>query len=412
MDSRQKVKLLLLFKLLVLKQRIHANREEYRLTRTKAMKWRRRAKEKACAVAMICSTLPSDRIWKIPRNQQWWEECVPAMDEVSWRENFRVSRETFNFLCAALPEMKRNNTHLRRCISTEKRVAIALYTLASSSEYRTISHLFGVGKSTVCKIVIDFCNAVINNLMSTAIQFPQTKNEIDLKIRDFYEIWNFPQCFGSIDGTHIPISPPKKDCIDYYNYKGWYSVVLLAVSDAKYMFTYINVGSPGRNNDAHIFKNSNSLLTCLQNINSLELGERIGGEVVPPLIIGDSAFPLQPTLMKPFPSKTEDEMEKTFNFRLSRARRVVENAFGRLKARFRRLSKRMDNRIDISKRIIKTCCILHNLCEKRDDPIEKTWLNEINQSDSSSERICVIGINNTKAISIRNAIARSFRDED
>ncbi|XP_067143087.1 uncharacterized protein [Centruroides vittatus] len=86
-----------------------------------------------------------------------------------------------------------------------------------------------------------------------------------------------------------------------------YSVVLLAVSDAKYMFTYISVGSPGRNNNDII----------------------------------------------------------------------VENAFRRLKARFRRLS-RMDNRIDISKQMIKTC-ILHNLCENRDDSVEETWLNKINQ---------------------------------
>lgn len=51
-------------------------------------------------------------------------------------------------------------------------------------------------------------------------------------------------------------------------------------------------------------------------------------------LIGDAGYPLLPWLLKPFPHNTNlSSRQKTFNYRLSRARIVSENAFGRLKAR-------------------------------------------------------------------------------
>ncbi|XP_017490881.1 PREDICTED: uncharacterized protein LOC108379074 [Rhagoletis zephyria] len=120
---------------------------------------------------------------------------------------------------------------MRKAIPLEKRVAIALYALGSSAEYRSIANLFGVGKSTV------------------------GSEKINEYVKGF-EILGFPQCLGAIDGCHIEIHPSTEDAIDYHNYKGWYSTVLLALVDARCRFIYINVGAPGRCNDSQIYEKS------------------------------------------------------------------------------------------------------------------------------------------------------------
>ncbi len=68
--------------------------------------------------------------------------------------------------------MERHDTNLRKCIPLGKRIAIAVYKLSSSAEYRTVANLFGVGKSSVCEIVNEFCYFVAENLMQDFTQFP------------------------------------------------------------------------------------------------------------------------------------------------------------------------------------------------------------------------------------------------
>ncbi|KAL3205688.1 hypothetical protein MRX96_011053 [Rhipicephalus microplus] len=63
-------------------------------------------------------------------------------------------------------------------------------------------------------------------------------------IREFNGVNCFPQAVAALDGCHFPGSPFKENAIDYYNYKGWYSVILLALVYHKYRFRFINIGFP------------------------------------------------------------------------------------------------------------------------------------------------------------------------
>ena len=98
-----------------------------------------------------------------------------------------------------------------------------------------------------------------------------------------------------------------------------------------------------------------------------------------------------PWLIKPFsfsPSLTAQE--KKFNYVLSRARVVVEIAFGRLKARWRKLAKQIDMHIDNVPHILAACCVLHNVCEIHPDSFNEDWLEEVDLS-SQPESVTLAG---------------------
>jgi len=205
-------------------------------------------------------------------------------------ENFRVSRQTFQYFCQKLgPLIHRQNTQLCKCVSVEKHVAITLFCLATCSEYRTLAHLFGLAQSTVCVIVHDACRAVVSALQKLFIKFPEGDDckevvEYSNQLGGRFNV-------GSIDGCHIPIMPPASNHTDYYNRKGLYSMILQAVVDYKNMFRDVCVGFPGSVYDARVFK-SPGIYNKLTVDNILD-GDtvEISDITVPLFVIGDSVYP-------------------------------------------------------------------------------------------------------------------------
>ncbi|XP_062409995.1 uncharacterized protein zgc:113227 [Sardina pilchardus] len=307
-------------------------------------------------------------VWRHPRTSHWWDTIVPTFTRSQFIHNFRVSPETFDYMCRRLGRtIGKMDTNYRLCIPVRKRVAIAIWKLATNSEYRTISHLFGVGISTVLNSVKDFCDAVIKVLLPVHLPVPD-ETKFEEMATFFSERWGVPQCVGAIDGSHIPIIAPEDYASDYFNRKGWHSVVLQGVVNGKGQFWDVCVGFPGSVHDARVLKQS-------------ELWERLGdGQILNThtvnisghdtgyFLIGDPAYPLQRWLMKPFSDtgRLTPEQQR-FNYRISSARSVVETAFGRLKGRWRCLMKRNDCKIEMVKKMVLTCCVLHNMCEKNGD---------------------------------------------
>ena len=143
-----------------------------------------------------------------------------------------MRKTTFDYLCSKLkPAIERKTTRLREAISVEQRVAICTWCLATNVEYRTVAHLFGVSRSSVCLIVNNVCLAIVELLMSTHIQLPRNDEELLELVRGCKQSWGFPNCGGAIDGCHIPISVANSLHTDYYNRKGYYSVILQGLVD-------------------------------------------------------------------------------------------------------------------------------------------------------------------------------------
>lgn len=51
---------------------------------------------------------------------------------------------------------------------------------------------------------------------------------------DYYEIWDYPNCAGSLDGKHILVTPPPKSGTKFFNYQKTFSIILMALVDAHY----------------------------------------------------------------------------------------------------------------------------------------------------------------------------------
>ena len=191
------------------------------------------------------------------RNNDWWEQVVQStFTEQDWLDNFRMSQSTFNYVCDELRStIEKQDTIMRKAVSTEKRVAIALWFLATGADYRTIGHLFNVSKSTVCVVTKEVSAAIVKRLLPEYIKIP-TGARLRAVVDGFKTIHGFPQCAGAIDGTHIPIISPDDYPADYYNRKGWHSILMRGVVDHEGHFIDINVGWPGRVHDARVFANS------------------------------------------------------------------------------------------------------------------------------------------------------------
>ena len=138
----------------------------------------------------------------------------------------------------------------------------------------------------------------------------------------------------------------------------------MALIDANYKFTIIDVGGYGKSSDGGLFTRSiwgKSLEPNTLNIPNSKAPPNIE-EPLPFVIVGDEAFPLKKYLLRPYPgvSARNDESKQIYKYRLTRARRVVENAFGVLTQKFRLFYGRIQLSPENVEKVALPACILHN----------------------------------------------------
>ena len=145
--------------------------------------------------------------------------------------------------------------------------------------------------------------------------------------------------------------------------------MLLALVDANYKFIYIDVGSNGRASDGGVYRNSSLSQALEEGSLNIPYGRKLLGDTNagPMTIVADDAFPLRSNIMKPYPGRGLNRERYIFNYRLSRARRVVENAFGILSNRFRLFHTVVALSPAKTELAVLTTCVLHNYL-KGDEP--------------------------------------------
>ncbi len=200
-----------------------------------------------------------------------------------------------------------------------------LFWLACGSAYRVVSAATGIPRSTTCDIVHNVLKRVLNGIR-TIIKLPQ-QDDIPAISQGFCRLAHtdcINMAVGSIDGTHIKIMPPNTRREDYINHKLFYSINMQAVCDHRGVFLDIFAGYPGSVHDARVLK-------CSPLYRQRDY---------PPegyYIVGDTAYPCQSrplAILTPYKAPVSP-IQGRYNYHLSRARTIIERAFGQMKTRWR-----------------------------------------------------------------------------
>ena len=148
----------------------------------------------------------------------------------------------------------------------------------------------------------------------------------------FQQRWNFPNGIGAVDGKRIIIQQPANSGSHYYDYMGNNSVILLAAVGPEYEILWADVGTNGRASDGTVWQKCQfrQALSSTENLLNLPKATPLPGRrtPVPYVLTGDDAFALTRYMMKPYPQSGLTTERRIFNYRLSRKRRISENAFG------------------------------------------------------------------------------------
>ena len=290
-------------------------------------------------------------------------------DPRAFQHFMRIPPAMFDEIVARLrPRLTKPSTNFRPSLDPGLKVALTLRHLASGTTYRNMQYAWRVPHNSISKVVRDVVHAIVEEYVDELLKFPNTEQEWKQIAEDWYEKWDFPHTVGAIDGKHVACKAPPNSGSLYYNYKGFFSIILFAMVDSDYKFIYIDTSGNGSASDAQIY-NASDLKDGLERnvLMGFPAPDPLPDDTqdVPYFIVGDDAFSLRTYLMKPYAARNLTREERILNYRLSRARRVVENAFGILANRFQVLLTTMQHDPGTVRRIVEACCILHNLMRTR-----------------------------------------------
>ena len=115
------------------------------MKKTRQKKWKLVAVTISVMMTMYCDYYIRNpkQMWTFPRSSNWWEDIVlNNFNDHDWMQNFRMSKQSFQYLCDQLKGvLEKQTTRLRKPLAVEQRVAITVWILATTSEYRTVTHL-------------------------------------------------------------------------------------------------------------------------------------------------------------------------------------------------------------------------------------------------------------------------------
>ena len=333
------------------------------------------------------------------------EDNLIKMDDLEFFQNLRISKDCFEFLIEKIGQGLQSRISSqqggREPISVRKTLYIGLTYLCNNSCYREISQDFDVTRSKAHAAVSFFIKELVS-LHKEVIRWPSTPQEFVLEEAEFLQLSQISGTIGAIDGCHIKIKASDRQQKAYLNRNHYHSVNLMAVCNSQMRFTFISAGSPGSLHDQRVLQ----LSPLWSKIESTEANNLFPSGHYH--ILGDSAFKLMENLMVPYKDHGSLTVQQTqFNTELSQARRLVENSFGWLKNRFKRLQG-LDVKQQKFQDVIVACVILHNI--SLDFTNFETYLELIDDNVSTEPSLPIGGTLNSsqRGTAKRNRLANAL----
>lgn len=213
-------------------------------------------------------------------------------------------------------------------LSVLEQIFIAIRFYATGTFQVVIGDDINVHKTTVSRVVYKVSKEIAK-LARRYIFMPNAENLREVKAQ-FCNIAGFPNVIGCIDGSHIPIQSPGGEQAELFrNRKGFFSINVQVVCDAKLYIRDIDARWHGSTHDSTIYHNS-------------FIRARLDNNELDGHLLGDSAYPCRRHMMTPV-LNPETNPEKHYNEAQIRTRNTIERMFGVWKRRFPCLSQKLSN---------------------------------------------------------------------
>ncbi|KAM3866921.1 putative nuclease HARBI1 [Diretmus argenteus] len=279
-----------------------------------------------------------------------WEVML-NMDDDTFARHFRVTKPQFEYLLMKLQDNGIQSEHLQGLppVPVTKKVLMFLWYMANQNSFREMSDKFDVSQSSAHRIIMEVLNTICT-MGSTFISWPNACEKA-ASAAAFHRLCGLDGVIGAIDGCHIRVQRPPIRGGDYMNCKSFYSILLQGIVDERGRFIDIFAGPPGRVHDARMLRASRFYSTWQEKMGECSL-------------LGDSAYSEQAFPFVITPKRDNGaltEAEQRMNVNISCGRVVVEQAFGRMKCKWRRLRDLQNTRVDVMVMIVMAACFLHNM---------------------------------------------------
>ncbi|KAE9522201.1 hypothetical protein AGLY_017461 [Aphis glycines] len=226
-------------------------------------------------------------IYSIPATSSYCERVFSMMNLKYRDERNKCRLELIKYELIITLNAKETCTEIYDTFLKDEKLLKAAKTMGDC--FSSLAALYRIPKNSISVFPPEVCASICESL-SEYIKVPNIEDDWKKIQNEFYTRWNFTNCVGAVDGKHILIRCPKNTGSEYFNYKHSFSVILLAVINANYCFSYIDIGTNGRVNDARVFSKS-SFYEALEN-KTLKIPSN-------GVFVVDDAFPLRNGMLKP-----------------------------------------------------------------------------------------------------------------
>ncbi|XP_065664403.1 uncharacterized protein LOC136086065 [Hydra vulgaris] len=208
------------------------------------------------------------------------------------------------------------------------------------------------------------------------------------------KVSEFESKFGmtqALDALKTPILRPLTNFQDFFCYKQYFSLNVQAVCDYKGYFMDVECMWPGCEHDAKVFANS-AINIKLRNPTLAQTFQKPTkkAEKIPNYLIGDPTYPLLPFCMKEY-EHCSNNKKVIFNNMLRAGRNPIECVFGRFKARWDILTRKVGLKLEDVPNVIYACFVLHNICDKTssyvDDDLAKSRTDLIKKNEKEYKNV-------------------------
>ncbi len=227
-----------------------------------------------------------------------------SVEDPAGFQNFvRCEHAMFHEMVERLtPIISQQHTNYHKALDLGSKVANTLWYVATVDSSKSLQYGFRVAYNTICLLIAEVCAAIVDMYYEEVIQTPTTPEDWMVIANHNSRGWQYHHCLEAIDGKHVAIRKPMNGGSYYYNYKNFQSIVLMALVDGDYKFTWVEVGANGPSSDAQIFEDCGLKQAIDQYFIGFPPPDNLPDDnrYTPYFFVGDDAFPLRTYMMEPY----------------------------------------------------------------------------------------------------------------